>query len=190
MTIWGLNEIFPIANINPDQNLRRVDSNGNIYFPYVGLIRADGKTQNELRDAITNNLSNFFTDPQVDVSIARFNSKKMFILGEINQPMKLDITDIPLTLSNALGEAKGIRNETAEGSEVFIIRQSINQDPIIYRIDLSSPSSFLTSGNFILVDNDIVYVNASSTARWNRVISQFFPFSSFLNSIDNLTQQN
>ena len=28
----GLPEVFPITNISPDQNLRRVDSNGNIYF--------------------------------------------------------------------------------------------------------------------------------------------------------------
>ena len=35
ITVWGLQEIFPISNINTDQNLRRVDSNGNIYFPYV-----------------------------------------------------------------------------------------------------------------------------------------------------------
>ena len=27
ITVWGLPEIFPVANINPDQNLRRVDSN-------------------------------------------------------------------------------------------------------------------------------------------------------------------
>jgi len=49
ITVWGLPEIFPIANMNPDQNLRRVDSNGDIYFPYVGSIRASGKTQNQLR---------------------------------------------------------------------------------------------------------------------------------------------
>ena len=40
ITVWGPPEIFPISNINPDQNLRRVDSNGNIYFPYVGIIKA------------------------------------------------------------------------------------------------------------------------------------------------------
>ena len=38
-----------------------------------------------------------------------------------------------------------------------------------------------------LKDNDVIYVNAKGTTRWNRVISQFFPFSSFLNSVDNLT---
>jgi polysaccharide export outer membrane protein len=69
---------------------------------------------------------------------------------------------------------------------VFVIRQIPGQDPQIFRVDLSSPSGFLSAGNFYLTDNDIVYVNAKGTTRWNRVISQFFPFSSFLNSIDNL----
>ena len=49
VTVWGLPEIFPVTNISPDQNLRRVDANGNIFFPYVGLVEAAGKTQDELR---------------------------------------------------------------------------------------------------------------------------------------------
>ena len=40
VTIWGLPDIFPVTNINADQNLRRVDANGNIFFPYAGLIQA------------------------------------------------------------------------------------------------------------------------------------------------------
>ena len=32
VTVWGLPEIFPIRNISTDQNLRRVDSKGYIYF--------------------------------------------------------------------------------------------------------------------------------------------------------------
>ena len=49
ITVWGIPDIFPITGISPDQNRRRVDSNGNIYFPFVGLVQAAGKTQNELR---------------------------------------------------------------------------------------------------------------------------------------------
>ena len=191
ITVWGLPDIFPIANINPDQNLRRVDSNGNIYFPYVGLIKALGKSQNELRDDLSEKLSEYFNDPQLDVSIARFNSQKIYLLGEVTSPSKINITDIPLSLSEALGEVKGLNTNTSAGSQVFIIRQnSESTDPVIYRADLSSPSGFLDAGSFYLSDNDIVYVNAKSTTRWNRVISQFFPFSSFLNSIDNLTNSD
>lgn len=187
ITVWGLPEIFPVVNINPDQNLRRVDSNGNIYFPFVGIIKASGRTQNELRIHLTKELSNFFTDPQLDVSIARFNSQNVYLLGEVTKPIKLNITDIPLSLSEALGSAFGLNTNTASGSEVYIIRQNQNQEPKIFLADLSTPTGFIDAGNFYLDDNDIIYVNARGTTRWNRVISQFFPFSTFLNSIDNLT---
>ena len=70
-----------------------------------------------------------------------------------------------------------------------MIRQSnSNNDPEIFYADLSSPSYFIDAGKFYLMDNDIVYVNSNGTARWNKVISQFFPFSSFLNSVDNLVK--
>ena len=53
---------------------------------------------------------------------------------------------------------------------------------------MSSPSAFLIASEFYLMSGDIVYVNANGTTQWNRVISQFFPFSSFINNIDNLIE--
>ena len=88
VTIWGLPNIFPITNVSTDINLRRVDANGNIFFPYVGLIQAKGKTQDELRLSLSKSLSEYFTDPQVDVTIARFNSQQVFVLGEVTKPIK------------------------------------------------------------------------------------------------------
>ena len=190
ITVWGLPDIFPINNISPDQNLRRVDSNGNIYFPYVGEIMAATKTQNQLREQLSEKLSENFNSPQLDVSIARFNSQKIYLLGEVIRPAKINITDVPISLSDAIGNVRGINNSTASGSEVFIIRNSDINNPRIYRADLSTPSGFIDASKFFLEDNDIVYVNASRTTRWNRVISQFFPFSSFLNSVDNLINQD
>lgn len=191
ITVWGLPDIFPLVGTNPDQNLRRVDSQGYIYFPYVGLVKAYEKTQDQLREDIRAKLSSFFNEPQLDVSIARFNSQKVYLLGEVISPKKINLTDIPLTLSDALGEVQGLNNNTSDGGKVFVIRQGQSgEDPTIILADMSSPSSFINSSNFYLKDNDIVYVNAKSTTRWNRVISQFFPFSSFLNSVDNLTSND
>ena len=175
VTIWGLPDIFPVTNINTDLNLRRVDANGNIFFPYAGLIKASGKTQNELRVNLSSSLSEYFNDPQVDVTIARFNSQQVFVLGEVTKPRKLNITDIPISLSNAIGESFGLNTSTSAASEVFIIRQNkADQDPLIFHANLKNPSNFIEAGNFYLEHNDIVYVNASGTARWNKVISQFF----------------
>ena len=161
---------------------------GNIFFPYAGLIKASGKTQDQLRNDLTDNLSTYFTDPQIDVTIARFNSQQVYVLGEVLRPIKINITDIPISLSNALGESFGLNTNTASASEVFIIRQSdAGKDPLIFHADLKNPANFIEAGNFYLTNNDIVYVNSSGTTRWNKVISQFFPFSTFLNSIDNLS---
>ena len=191
VTVWGLPDIFPVTNISQDLNLRRVDGNGNIFFPFVGLIKAKERTQDELRKDLTNKLSEYFTDPQIDVSIVRFNSQQVFVLGEVTKPLKINITDRPISLSNAIGESLGLNTNTAAASEVFIIRQtSSNQEPMIFHANLKNPTNFIASGSFYLTNNDIVYVNASGTARWNKVISQFFPFSSFLNSVDNLTNNN
>ena len=112
------------------------------------------------------------------------------MLGEVTKPSKINITDIPLSLSDALGEVNGINTNTGDGYNVFIIRNNKDNLPEIYRANLSSPAGFLNAGNFYLKNNDIVYVNAKGTTRWNKVISQFFPFSSFLNSVDNLTSND
>ena len=187
ITIWGLPDIFPVTGgVNSELNIRRVDSNGNIFFPFVGLILAEGRTQDELRKDLTTELSKMFKNIQLDIAIAGFNSQKIYLLGEVTIPRVINLTDIPLSLSNAIGESKGLNTNTSEGEDVFVIRQIPSRDPQIYRVDLSSPSGFLSAGNFYLADNDIVYVNAKGTTRWNRVVSQFFPFSSFLNSVDNL----
>jgi|TARA_B100001093_G_scaffold293324_1_gene279864 polysaccharide export outer membrane protein len=187
VTIWGLPDIFPVNGVaNSELNTRRVDSNGNIYFPYIGLVSAKGRTQDELREDLTIELSKMFKNIQLDIAITGFNSQKVYLLGEVTTPKLIKLTDIPLSLANAIGESKGLNTNTSEGEDVFVIRQIPTMDPQIYRVNLSSPSGFFSAGNFYLTDNDIVYVNAKGTTRWNRVISQFFPFSTFLNSVDNL----
>jgi len=187
VTIWGLPDIFPLTgSVTSELNTRRVDSNGNIFFPYVGLVMAEGKTQDELREDLTIELSKMFKNIQLDIVVAGFNSQKVYLLGEVTTPKVINLSDIPLSLSNAIGESKGLNTNTSEGEDVFVVRQIPSQDPQIFRVDLSSPSGFLSAGNFYLTDNDIVFVNAKGTTRWNKVISQFFPFSSFLNSVDNL----
>jgi polysaccharide export outer membrane protein len=150
------------------------------------LIKASNKTQDELREDITIGLSKYFNEPQVDVTISRFNSQQVFVLGEVTRPSKLNLTDIPLTLSDALGISLGLNKNTA-GPDVFVIRQSTNNNlPQIFYVNLNNPSFLIDAGNFYLLDNDIVYVNSSETTRWNKVISQFFPFASFLNTVENI----
>ena len=179
--VWGMQDIFPSNVGNGNLNLQTVDSNGNIFFfPYAGTVMSRGKTVSQLRQDIKERLSQNFTDPQIDVSVIEFNSQKVYVLGEANRPTKINLSNTPMSLSDAIGEAMGIDTRTSEGREIFVIRQPINGNPyIIYKADIGSPSGFLHANEFYLSNNDIVYVNAKGITRWNRVITQFFPFSSF-----------
>lgn len=189
VTVWGLPEAFPMTNIGLEQTLRTVNTDGTIFFPYAGVTNAAGLTQVELRSKLTNELSKYFSNPQLDISIARFESQSIYVLGEVTKPQKIEITETPLSLADALGTVYGLNTNTSSGDQVFIIRQANTDDNAkIFRADLSSPSSYIAAGDFYLKSKDIVYVNAKGTTRWNRVISQFFPFTTFLNSVDNLTE--
>ena len=53
------------------------------FFHMLVWLKARGLTQDELRDNVTDQLSEYFNDPQVDVTIARFNSQQVFVLGEV-----------------------------------------------------------------------------------------------------------
>ena len=187
ITVWGLPDIFPMYNVSTDNNLRTVNTDGSIFFPYVGSIQALGKTQVELRTELTQKLGQYFNDPQLDVSISSFVSQKVYILGEVTRPQKLNITETPISLTDALGLVNGLNTNTSSASEVYVIRQPENGNPPrIFQANLSTPASLILADEFYLKSQDVIYVNASGTTRWNRVISQFFPFSSFLNSLDNL----
>ena len=187
VTVWGLPEIFPMNVSSSDINARTVNTDGSIFFPYVGKINVLDKSQTEVREELTDRLSEYFNDPQLDVSISNYNSQKIYILGEVTAPKKIFLTETPLSLSDALGESLGLRTDTSAANEVFVIRSSTTDiNPSVFKADMSSPSSFIIAGEFFLVPGDVVYVNAKGTSRWNRVISQFFPFSSLLNSVDNL----
>jgi len=55
-------------------------------------------------------------------------------------------------------------------------------------MDLSSIADFGLANQFKMRSNDIVYVDASGLARWQRVVNQVIPFSNALYNLDRLGQ--
>ena len=190
ITVWGLPEAFPqitTGYLNTPLNSRTIDINGEIYFPYVGIVNINNLTVNEIRDILIGRLSKQFVNPQLDVTITKYNeNRKIFILGEISQPQSFVLGIEKYHLTNAIGNAKGMISSTSNPKKVFVIR-SINDQPIIYRLDLSDPSKFIIANNFVLAPKDVIFVGASSITRWNRVVAQLFPFASFINQVDQIS---
>jgi polysaccharide export outer membrane protein len=73
-----------------------VDSQGYISLPLVGAIRAAGQTAVRLAEELTRRFSFVERDvSQVTVSIVQYNSRKVFVMGEVTRPGAYAFAQIP-----------------------------------------------------------------------------------------------
>ncbi|MCE9664980.1 polysaccharide biosynthesis/export family protein [Halomonas sp. M5N1S17] len=107
-----------------------VHSDGTLYYPYVGQLEVVGMTVREVRDIIARRLATYIAEPQVEVRLASFQSQQVLVTGEVNQPGHQAITNIPLTILDAISQAGGL-NDEASWHEV-----TLNRDGEEYRISL------------------------------------------------------
>lgn len=185
--VYGQDEIFPTSIYQTQSPLakKHVDENGYIYFPYVGRVKAAGHTIDEFREIITDGLSKDFIDPKVDIAISEFNSRRqVYVFGEVLRPQTIKLSLVKITLAEALSFTNGLSPATSNPSSIYVIRKISDEEGNIYRMDLSELSNLIIANEFMLEPGDIIYVGASNITRWNRFISQLFPFTSFFNQLD------
>ena len=130
-----------------------VHSDGTIFYPYIGRMQVAGRTVAEVREAIARRLAEFISEPQVEVRIAAFNSQRVLVTGEVREPGRLPITNVPMTLLDALSTTGGLA-ETANWHAVQLTRDGDTREISLY--DLLNQGDL--SQNVLLRDGDVVHV--------------------------------
>lgn len=133
-----------------------VDLDGNIKFPRLGTLHAEGLTKRQLADSIASKI----TDLENPTVMIRFLNYRVTVLGEVGHQGTFVIPYEKVTIFEALGLAGDIP-VTGRKEKVKIIRE-INGDREIGTIDLTSKNVF-ESPYFNLQQNDVVLVEAKKS---------------------------
>jgi polysaccharide export outer membrane protein len=168
----------PSATANKDVPVGYlVDTDGDIQFPVLGNIKAQGLTKTQLKEKLIKTIldKKLLLDPIVSI---RFLNFRVTVLGEVGRPTVIPIPNEKISLLEALGLA-GDLTIYGNRNNVMVIREEITPERkelrSITRINLNS-SELFTSPYYYLQSNDIVYVepNKAKVASTSRA-SQWLP---------------
>jgi polysaccharide biosynthesis/export protein len=109
------------------------------------------------------------------VHVASRDENKVYVLGEVTMPKAVPMNNGRLTLASALGEAGGLNQVTSAARQVYVVRNANSKDPVVFNLDAASPVALALAEGFELNPKDVVFVDASGLARYNRVISLILP---------------
>jgi polysaccharide export outer membrane protein len=104
----------------------RVGLDGNISFPFVGEIRAQGLSLANLQQEIERRLGpKYIIEPRVSITVLEYKSLKFFVVGNVQKPGTYPLTK-PIRVVEAISQAGGIASGTTSkpisGAVAVIIR--------------------------------------------------------------------
>ena len=160
-----------LGNSSTNQSPFVVRPDGNVSFPLVGEIHAEGMTVSQFTDVLQQGLSRYIVDPDVSVNISKLGRVRVYVFGEVRKPGAVEL-DKGHTVIDAIGAAQGFTRDTAK-KKIFLIHQ--DQPKSLIPINLNN---MLKTGdmsqNVTLREGDILYLTKNHRIDFARDIAPIF----------------
>ena len=147
----------------------------------------DGRQYNldldELNRQNNSQLPNVYLKAGDQLHLPYNDRKRIYVMGEVNQPRALSFKARTMNLSDVLGTVGGLNQTTSNGNAVYVIRgvENLDKEPAkIFQLEAESPSAMALATRFDVLAQDVVYVGPANITRWNRFISQLVPSASII----------
>ena len=148
VSVWKEEDLQREVLVRPD---------GQISFPLVGDIDANGKTVSDLRAEITDRLQKYIPNLVVTVTVARIMGKKIYVIGQVNNPGEF-VVNPAVDVMQALSMAEGT-TPFAKLGDIVILRRDSNGRQSATPFRYNEVANGRSLGQNIMLDNgDIVVV--------------------------------
>jgi len=168
----GINDVIDIAIArHPEVSGQyMVNGEGKIQYGFVGDIAILGLTKKEIKDILTEHLSTYIVSPDVTITIAGYNSKMVYVIGEVGVPGRIYMRGDTITVREALLQA-GLPLLSASTAKCRLITPApdglatikyVNVFKLLYEGDLRE--------DLAMKPGDTLYIPATILAKAMRVI--------------------
>jgi len=145
--VWKELEISRTAPVRPD---------GKISLPLLNDVQAAGLTPMQLAAVISDGLKKYITNPQVTVSVAEINSRRIYVTGEVLKAGAFPL--LPnMTVLQALSSSGGF-SQFARVKNIYVLRKEEGKDvkhPFNYKDVVSGKKP---EQNILLQPGDVIVV--------------------------------
>ncbi len=148
-----------------------VNSEGKIEYKYIGDVIVSGLTKAQAKERLTGILSEYLTNPDVDVQIVSYLSKVFYVVGEVGRPGKFFMKGDTITVREALIQS-GLPTYSAAMRRCRLITPNKAGKNNYVDVDVFK---LLYEGcltcDLVMKPGDVLYIPATVLAKIIRVIS-------------------
>ena len=154
-------------------------------------------------------LQDLYDNPRMDVAlrpgdriIVEEDRRAFTVLGATTRQMRVPFNSQDMSVIEALAAAGGLNGAAANPTGVFVFRQEpaaianrvlgrtdlVGEQRIAYLLDFTRPEGLFAAGDFVIRDNDTIYVTEAALGSWTRIIALAATAAALVRTVDIISQ--